>query len=104
MPLGMEALDEIAAIIDLVMLKERAIEIGPHLTTHRTPKLVEGVILAKVTSRVGINHGAEEAPMQMGLRISGRPVGHIVERWIVLHHGKEDLALDDHEAGRCLVR
>jgi hypothetical protein len=49
----METLDEIAAISDLVMINERAIEIGPHLATHCTPKLVEGVILAKVTSRPG---------------------------------------------------
>ena len=63
----MEALDEIDAIIDLVMINERAIEIGPHLGAHRTPKLAEGVILAKVTSRLGIDHGVEKAPMQMGL-------------------------------------
>src|SRR5919198_784328 len=91
-----QAFGKIAAEQMLSEMHELAGGIDPDPAAHVAPSTAEGIVLRQISSRVGIDHAVEEAPVQVRLRIVRRAVRDVVELRIVLHHRREHVALDHH--------
>src|SRR5262245_36913212 len=95
-----QAFGEVAAEHVLAEMTELAIEVDPDLAADVAPAAAERIVLRQVATRIRICHAVEEPPVQMRLRIVGRPIWRVFELRIAVHQHFEYMALDDHESGR----